>query len=68
MAREKLGRFSLMVELLMDDLSHAVNDNIKRFQDLLETSVEDRERQTIQKLLADEKAKAGLPASEAKMK
>lgn len=57
-----------MVELLMDDLSHAVNDNIKRFQDLLETSVEDRERQTIQKLLADEKAKAGLPASEAKMK
>jgi hypothetical protein len=68
LAREKLGRFSLMVELLMDDLSHAVNDNIKRFQDLLETSVEDRERQTIQKLLADEKAKAGLPASEAKMK
>lgn len=68
MAREKLGRFSLMVELLMDDLSHAVNDNIKRFQDLLETSVEDRERQTIQKLLADERAKAGLPASEAKMK
>jgi hypothetical protein len=68
LAREKLDRFSLMVELLMDDLSHAVNDNIKRFQDLLETSVEDRERQTIQKLLADEKAKAGLPSSEAKKK
>jgi hypothetical protein len=57
-----------MVELLMDDLSHPVNDNIKRFQNLLETSIEDRERQTIQKLLADEKARAGLPASEPKVK
>jgi hypothetical protein len=64
----KLGRFPLMAELLMNDLSRPINDNIKRFQNLLETSVDDVERQTIQKLLSDEKANAGLPASEPQMK
>jgi hypothetical protein len=56
------------MELPMDDVSHAINNNIKRFQNLLETSVEDSERQTIQKLLTDEKIKTGLPVSEPKMK
>jgi hypothetical protein len=48
----------------MNDVSSVVNSNIKRFQNLLETSVEDTERQTIQKLLTEEKIKAALQASE----
>ena len=48
----------------MNDVSSVVNSNIKRFQNLLETSVEDTERQTIQKLLTEEKMKAALQASE----
>jgi hypothetical protein len=44
---------------------HYVTDmNIKRFQNLLETSVDETERRTIQKLLTEEKAKAPLQASE----
>ncbi len=52
----------------MDDFSYAINTNIKRYQNLLETSVENTERQTIQKLLTEERAKAELPVSEPKMK
>jgi hypothetical protein len=37
--------------------------NIKRFQNLLETSLNESERQTIQKLLTKEKAKQGLSTS-----
>jgi hypothetical protein len=48
----------------MNDSSYVVNSNIKRFQNLLETSVDDTERQTIAKLLTEEKAKAALQASE----
>jgi hypothetical protein len=48
----------------MTDFSYAIDANIKRFQSLLETSVDGTERQTLQKLLAEEKAKAELQASE----
>lgn len=40
--------------------------DIKRFQNLLETSVDDTERQKLQKLLAEEKAKPALQATEPK--
>jgi hypothetical protein len=38
--------------------------NIRRFEHLLETAVDETERQTIQSLLAEEKAKAELQAAE----
>jgi hypothetical protein len=37
--------------------------NIQRFQNLLGTSLNDSERQIIQKLLTEEKAKQGLSGS-----
>jgi hypothetical protein len=40
--------------------------DIKRFQNLLETSVDETERRTIQKLLAEEKTKAQVRESEPK--
>ena len=52
----------IAVELPM--FSYAID--IKRFQNLLETSVDDTERQTIEKLLTEEKAKAASQASEPK--
>ena len=42
----------------MNLFANAIELNIKRFQNLLDTSVDDAERQTIQALLAEEKAKA----------
>jgi hypothetical protein len=50
----------------MNDFSYAISTNIKRFQNLLETSINETERQTIQRLLIEEKAKAALQASEPK--
>jgi hypothetical protein len=50
----------------MDVFSYTTNTNIKRFQNLLETSLDKSERQTIQKLLSEEKAKAELQALEPK--
>ncbi len=49
----------------MNGPNYVVNSNITRFQKLLETSIDDSKRQTIQKLLAEEKekAKAALQAS-----
>jgi hypothetical protein len=47
----------------MNDSNYVVNSNIKRFRNLLETSVDDTERQTIEKLLIEEKAKATSQAS-----
>jgi hypothetical protein len=47
----------------MNEFSGAVD--IRRFQNLLATSVDQTERQTIERLLADEKAKAAS-ASEPK--
>jgi len=40
--------------------------DIKRFQNLLETSVDETERRTIQRLLIEERAKPALPAAEPK--
>jgi hypothetical protein len=48
----------------MNYFSHSID--IKRFQNLLDTSVDDTERQTIQRLLTDERDKAALEALEAK--
>ena len=44
--------------------SYAID--IKRFQNLLDTSVDDAERRTIKNLLTEEKAKTELQASEPK--
>ena len=46
--------------------SYAIDLNIRRFQNLLETSVDEAERRTLQRLLAEEKAKAASQASEPK--
>jgi hypothetical protein len=48
----------------MNGANCVVNSNIRRFQNLLETSVDDTERQVIEKLLIEEKAKAASQASE----
>jgi hypothetical protein len=50
----------------MNYFPYAIDLNIKRFQKLLETSVDDTERQTIESLLTEEKARAALQASESK--
>jgi hypothetical protein len=50
----------------MNHFSYAIDANIKRFQNLLETSVDGTERRMIQGLLADEKTKAALETSEPK--
>jgi hypothetical protein len=45
----------------MNDWSYAIDSNIKRFRNLLETSVDETERRTIQRLLTEEVAtKAAL--------
>jgi len=48
----------------MNYFSYATEMNIKRFQNLLETSVDETERRRIVKLLTEEKAKEALQASE----
>ena len=50
----------------MNDFSYSIDINIRRFQNLLRTSVDDTERQTIQRLLSEEEAKATLQAAERK--
>lgn len=50
----------------MNPLSSSIGLNIKRFQNLLDTSVDAAEIKTIQDLLNEEKAKAALAASEPK--
>jgi hypothetical protein len=52
----------------MTDFSYATDSNIKRFQNLLDTSVDATERQMLQRLLAEEQAKAALHASEREKK
>lgn len=42
----------------MSSFSYAIDANIKRFQNLLDTSTDSNERQMLQKLLTEEKAKA----------
>jgi hypothetical protein len=48
----------------MNDFSSATDSNIKRFQNLLATSVDETERRTIQRLLTEEVAKAALATKE----
>jgi len=50
----------------MNYFSYAINTNIKRFQNLLETSVDETERRTIQRLLTEEEAKGVLQVSKPK--
>ena len=50
----------------MNNFSYATDCNIKRFQNLLDTSVDATERETLQRLIAEEKAKAELQASKPK--
>ena len=50
----------------MNDFSYSIDINIKRFQNLLRTSVDETERQTIQRLLSEAEARAALQASERK--
>jgi hypothetical protein len=50
----------------MDQFEFVNKLNIQRFQDLLETSLNGSERQIIQKLLIEEKAKQGLSGSKPK--
>jgi hypothetical protein len=47
----------------MDQFEFVHSQNIKRYQNLLETSVDEAERQTIQKLLAKEETKQAFQAS-----
>ena len=47
----------------MTYFSYATNLDIKRFQNLLDTSIDATERQVLQRLLAEEKAKAARQAS-----
>jgi hypothetical protein len=42
----------------MNDFSYVSDANIKRFRNLLETSVDETERRAIQRLLTEEVAKA----------
>ena len=44
----------------MSSSCYAIEINIKRFQNLLETSVDESEREKINALLSEEKAKAAL--------
>ena len=44
--------------LSMSDLAYVTDANIKRFRNLLETSIDETERQTIQRLLIEELARA----------
>jgi hypothetical protein len=45
----------------MDQVEFVHSPNIKRYQNLLETSVDETERRTISQLLAEEKAKQDNP-------
>ena len=49
----------------MNPFLYATHRNIKRLQNLLDTSVGSTERQMLQRLIAEEKAKAKLQAPEA---
>jgi hypothetical protein len=48
----------------MNVFSYVTEVNVKRFRDLLETSVDETERRTIQRLLNEELAKAALLTKE----
>jgi hypothetical protein len=52
----------------MHPFSYSVDMNIKQFKNLLDTSIDEAERQKIQRLLDEEKAKQAIMASESKDK
>ena len=62
--RGVLGRTPMTMEASVNSFSYTID--IKRFQNLLETSVDDTERQKIKSLLTEENAKAELQAAESK--
>jgi hypothetical protein len=47
----------------MNHFFYATDSNVKRFRNLLETSVDETERRTLQKLLAEEEAAQTLHRS-----
>jgi hypothetical protein len=51
----------------MNNFSYVTDLNIKRYRNLLETSVDETERKTIQKLLAEEQTKRQLQTSAPKL-
>jgi hypothetical protein len=53
--------FRANMEAIMNDFSYVTDANVKRFRNLLETSLNDIERQAIQRMLTEELAKAALP-------
>jgi hypothetical protein len=53
--------FRANMEAIMNDFSYVTDANVKRFRNLLETSLNDTERQAIQRMLTEELAKAALP-------
>jgi hypothetical protein len=55
---------AMVVEAIMNDFSYVTDANIKRFRNLLDTSLDETERQTIERLLAEEVAKAEPPTKE----
>jgi hypothetical protein len=50
----------------MNYFPYVIDMNIRRFQNLLETSVNETERGTIERLLTEEKARAALQVSKPK--
>jgi hypothetical protein len=52
----------------MNHSLYVIDANIKRFQDLLDTSVDATERDMLQRLLAEERAKSETWASDPKKK
>jgi hypothetical protein len=50
----------------MNYFPYVIDMNIRRFQNLLETSVDEIERGTIERLLTEEKARAALQVSKPK--
>lgn len=52
----------------MNDFAYATATNIKRFENLLETSVDETERRMVQRLLTEEREKAALSIKKATTK
>ena len=52
----------------MNDWSYATDLNIKRFRNLLETSVDETERRTIQRLLTEESSHQGGARDQRKLR
>jgi hypothetical protein len=51
----------------MNCFSYAIDINIKRYQNLLETSVDETERRTIRTLLTEDKSQGGIASIRTKL-